>query len=345
MDYWALVYEGQLTDLNSALDGPAAEGKRTWRESFADGMLAPGQYEGKQFMMPYHYNINGWWYDPKVFAARGWSPPKTYEELLALCPKIKAAGIAPITFQGQYPYYMIMGFFFPWVVANGGVEALDAMQALEEGAWSSPAAIRAAEMIVELRDKGFFQKGATGMSHTESQTEFLNGRAAMIPCGTWLHSEMREVMPPDAAMEFMLPPVPSSAPDPTAICVGIEPWVVPSKSKHPEMAIKLYKYMTSLSVAKRFVEEKGTLMAIKGSDQGVKLPQHLVKPAEFFRNSKSVWSSEYKLWYPTLGKESENAMAALLNGEIGAREFCNRCEKAATAVRNDTQVPKHKVAR
>ncbi len=344
MDYWALIYDGQVLALDEALDGPAWDGKGTWRETFDEGLLALGKNEGKQYMLPYHFNINGWWYDPGVFAKNGWTVPQTYEELLALCEKIKAKGMGPITFQGQYPYYMITGFLFPWVISEGGIAALDDAQSIEPGAWKSPAFLRAAQRIAELRDRGFFQKGATGMSHTESQTEFLNGKAAMIPCGTWLYSEMRNVMPPSANLEFMLPPVPAGAKNPTAICVGIEPWILPTKGKNPQAGIEFYKYLTSLEKAKQFVEQKGTLMAIKGSDQA-KLPAHLATPARKFAEALVKWSSEYRLWYPTLGKESENAMAALLSGEITPEKFCDRCEAAAEAVRKDPNIPKHKVQR
>jgi len=92
---------------------------------------------------------------------------------------------------------MISGFLFPWAISSGGIEAVDNAQNLIPGAWKSPAMLEAATKIAELRDKGYFEEGALGMSHTESQTEFVTDKAAMIPCGTWLHSEMSKSMPPD----------------------------------------------------------------------------------------------------------------------------------------------------
>ena len=46
-------------------------------------------------------------------------------------------------------------------------------------------------MTQELLEKGYFQDGALGMTHTESQLNFFKV-AAMIPCGTWLEAEMIE---------------------------------------------------------------------------------------------------------------------------------------------------------
>ncbi|MBA3725624.1 MAG: extracellular solute-binding protein, partial [Armatimonadetes bacterium] len=344
MDHWALAEEGQLMAFDEALAGKPYEGEGTWGETFEPSILALGKLEGKQYVLPHFFNVLGWWYDPGIFTKNGWTPPKTYEELLALCAKIKARGIAPITYQGKYPYYMVEGMLLPWAMTAGGAEAVRAAQNLEPSAWKSPAMLRAAQMIAELRDKGFFQSGATAMSHTESQQEFLQGKAAMIPCGTWLHSEMKRVMPAGAKMEFMLPPVLAQGKgEPTNVLIGIEPWMIPSDANNPDAAVAFFKYMTSLEKAKQFVEEKGTLVAIRGSDRA-QLPEVLVKPAAVFKNSNLVWAVQYRQWYPAFDAEIQNALTAMLNGELTPEAFCVRVEAAAEKTRRDPNITKHKVA-
>jgi N-acetylglucosamine transport system substrate-binding protein len=342
MDHWALVYEGQVIPLDEYLDSPPfgkTEGK--WRDTFEPALLELCQYQGKTYMLPYFFSMLGWWYNKDLFEKNGWKPPRTWSELLDLCEKIKAKGIAPITYQGIYPAYAVSGFLIPWVISAGGIEAFDNAQNLVPGAWKSPAFLKAAQMMVELRRRGYFQEGANGMDHTGAQMEFISGRAAMIPCGTWLHSEMRNVLPPNFRMGFMLPPVLDDGKgDPTAVGIGIEPWMVPTKGKNRELAIDFYKYMTSLEKAKQFVEQKGTLMSIRGSDQA-NFPEHLKEPVEVFRRAKTVWSVEYRQWYPKLGKAVEDATAALLSGNITPEQFVERLEAAAEAARQDKNLPKH----
>lgn len=343
MDHWALVAEDQIMPLDDALSGKAAEGGGTWRDTFDPNILLLGQSAGKQWVLPYYYNVMGWWYDPDVFKKHGWSIPKDYDELLALCEQIKAKGLAPITFQGKYPYYMVEGMLLPWAFSVGGKTAVDNAQNLEPGAWKSPAMLQAAKMIDDLNKKGYFQKGAVSMSHTESQQEFVQGRAAMLPCGTWLHSEMKNVMPEGTKIEFFLPPVVKGGKgEPTNVLIGIEPWMVPSKAKNPIAAIELFKYMTSLTKAKQFVEQKGTLMAIKGSDQA-KLPEVLQIPAKVMRESKSVWAVPYRGWYPAFQTELENALTSMLNGELTPEQFCDRVEAAAEKTRKDDSIVKHRL--
>lgn len=341
LDHFAAAEEGQLLDLDAALATPAADGKTKWGDTFDPSLLKIGQLDGKQYVLPYYFNVWGMWYDPGVFAKNNWSVPKSYDQLLAVCALIKAKGIAPITFQGKYPYYMLEGMYLPWVQDVGGIQALNDMQNLVPGAWKSAAAIKAAQMIKELQTKGYFEEGAVGLSHTESQTDFLNGKAAMIPCGTWLESEMKKTMPAGASVKFMVTPAAAGPGDITAVPIDIEPWMVPAKGKNPDEAIALYKYMTSLDVAKRFVTEKSTLMSIKGSDE-VKLPGSLVEPAAAFKGAKTKWAYELRYWYPDMEKEIENALTELL-GSGTPEAFCNRCEAAAEKVRADASVKKHKV--
>jgi len=342
MDHWALAEEGQIFQLDAALDSAPYSGDGKWRDAFDPKVLKLGQKDGKTYMLPYYVMVYGWWYDPGVFERNGWTPPTTYAELLDLGERIKAAGIAPITFQGQYPYYMIEGMLLPWCQSIGGFEALQAAQNLEPGAWKSEAMLASARMIDELNKKGFFQNGAVGLSHTEAQTQFLNGKAAMIPCGTWLESEMKEVMPKGAALRFMpIPYVEGGKGDPTFTIIGIEPWMVPTEAKNPNAAIALFKYMTSPEKAKEFVEVKGTLMAVKGAEDA-KMPRTLEEPARAFANAKSIWANQYRHWYPAFHKEVEGALSSLLNRQLTPEQFVDRCEAAAEKTRQDDNIRKYK---
>jgi N-acetylglucosamine transport system substrate-binding protein len=345
MDHWALAQEGQLEDLGEALKGKPYEGEGTWEDTFNPQLLALGKLDGKTYMLPYYVMLHGWWYDEAVFQKNGWTPPKTWDELLALGEKMKAKGIAPVTYQGKYPYYMIEGFLLPWLISAGGPEAFTNAQNLEPGAWKSPAMLKAATLIDDLRKREFFQKGALGLDHTAAQTDFLNGKAAMVPCGSWLKSEMSKSMPDGVRLQFMLPPsAPSPVGDPSSLLIGVEPWMVPSKAKHKEQAIDLFKYMTSLPVAKRFVEEKGTLMAIKGADEGVKLPADLVVAAKAFNESKFLYAVQFRQWYKKFETELEGLMASLLEGKITPQQFCDGAEAEAEKVRKDETITKHRAS-
>jgi N-acetylglucosamine transport system substrate-binding protein len=198
-------------------------------------------------------------------------------------------------------------------------------------------------MIDELNKKGYFQKGAMGMDHTGSQMEFVLGRAAMIPCGTWLGSEMKKQMPKDFHMDYINPPILKGGKgDANVVSTGIETWIIPKEAKHPDEAADFFKFMTSLEMAKKFVAQKNTLMSIRGSDQ-IDLPRDLISPAKCMRNACATWALEYADWYRPLKQNVEDAVAALLNGEVTPKECVDRIEAEAAKIRADRNIPKHKV--
>lgn len=343
MDTWALVAEGKVLPMDKYLETKAYDQDMKWKDTFVPSLLTKGMDKGHYYIMPFNNNVFGWWYNVDMFKKNGWTPPKTYEELLVLCEKIKKTGVAPLTYQGKYPSYMLQGFLYPWVISSGGFEAFKDAQNLKPGAWNSPAFLKAAQMIAELRAKGYFEKGAMGMDHTGSQMEFVLGKAAMIPCGTWLGSEMKKQMPKTFHMDFINPPVLANGKgDPSITYASVETWIIPSDAKHPDEAADFFKFMTSLKMAKQFVERKNTLMSIKGSD-AVELPKDLVEPARLMREAKTTYSADYRDWYRTMGKDIESAMAALLNGSATPKQCVDQMEAAAERTRKDSSIPKHKM--
>ncbi|MCH7945270.1 MAG: hypothetical protein IIC73_04550, partial [Armatimonadetes bacterium] len=174
-------------------------------------------------------------------------------------------------------------------------------------------------------------------------TEVLKGKAGMVPVGTWFYAEMENAWPPGLVAEFMLPPpFADGQGDKSALMVAIEPFIIPSKAKNKDHGVNYFRYITSHDKALQFVEEKGTLMAIKGLEDAI-YPPHLKTPARLFAESTLKWHSEYRFWYPQLADEAEDAMSALLAGDIGPQKFCDRLEAKAEETRNDERIVRHKI--
>lgn len=345
MDYWRLVAEDQVLPMDEYLEEKSWDRDVSWRETFEESLLNKGRHEGNYYIIPFNNNLFSWWYNSAMFRRNGWTPPRTYPELLALCEKIKAKGIIPVTYQGKYPDYAIRGFFIPWAISIGGIEAFNDAQELKPGAWKSAPFLRAAEMIAEMRDKGYFDPGALGKTHTQAQSDFVVGKAAFIPCGTWLYSEQKAEIDanPEFEMRFMLTPhVPGGKGDPTALCTGTEDWIIPAKGKHHKIAAEFFKFLTSLENTKEWVQEKQTFTCIKGSED-VELPPYLEGAAEIYSQSRLIWTSQYAQWYPEMKKSGEDAMRRLLAGDITPQQCVDLIEQTASKIRADKTIIKHKV--
>lgn len=336
MNLRPIMMEGQIMPWDKYLDQPAygVPGK-TWRETFKPDLLKLGQFGGKTFVLPYNIDAYGWWYDKALFDANGWTAPTTFEELLVLGEKLKAKNIAPITFTGRYPVYLNNGIYYPWVISAGGIDAYKAAINLEPGAWLHPAFLTAAQQIMDLKKRHFFQGGCIGMNHTESQMELLVGRAAMIPCGSWIISEMKNLMPPGSELTYMKTPYFSNGKgDPTAVFVGTDGkgWMLPTKGQNHDAAAEFYRFISSPEETVRFTETKGTLTAVI-SERDPKLPRHLVKPYETIQAAGVTWCNNIGDWYTELNTEIETGLVDMYNELITPQEFVVRVEKASQAYR------------
>jgi len=345
LNVWPLIFEGQLLPLDDYLEQPAYGVDKTWKDTFVPSLLNKGKHGGHYCLFPSNVDSFGIWYNRKMFQEHGWTPPRTVEEYLTLTDIILAEDIAPLTFTGRYPSYPLLGLYLPLVISAEGLDSFNDAQNLVPGAWKRPGFLRAARTILEMKRRGSFQGGCIGMNHTESQMEFLVGRVAMIPCGTWLHSEMRNLLPPDFEMVFMRPPIyADGAGEPTAIRAGLngKGWFIPAKAKRPDVAADYFRYLSSPEKQKEFLEDKGALVPVVDLGE-VNVPPYLQQPLDIVTGAKVTWYEDYGEWYPTLNTEVQQAFRDLYNEILTPEEFVERCEAAAEAVRTNPNVRKFHV--
>lgn len=89
----AMAGKGNLAKLDSYVDSEAL------KKNVANGFLDVATVDGTVYGAPYSMNVKSlYWYNKPVWAAKGWTAPKTQDELMALIGKIKATGKAPICY-------------------------------------------------------------------------------------------------------------------------------------------------------------------------------------------------------------------------------------------------------
>jgi carbohydrate ABC transporter N-acetylglucosamine/diacetylchitobiose-binding protein len=191
-----LYKNGQLLDLSPVLDAPAIDDPtKKVRDLLIPGTLDPGVQEGKVVALNYIYTVWGLWYSGKLFKDKGWTPPKTWDEFIAICQKAKAAGIGGLAHQGKYPYYINVAIM-DLIAKKGGIDAVKAIDNLDPKAFVGSAAAQAGvEAIYEVVEKGLLMPGTNGLTHTESQTRWNQYKAAFITCGSWLENEQLKLTP------------------------------------------------------------------------------------------------------------------------------------------------------
>lgn len=339
---WKLIVAGKLYPLDDALDSPAyGNPSKTWRQTLVPGVLGDFRYKGKTYAVPSALGAWVCWYDKRQFRKHGWGVPATWSEFTALCDKMKADGVAPLAFQGKYPGYAwstLLSIYQRLVP----FERWYAMQDLRPGAFLDPDFIRASRMMQELALR-HFQPGAMAMTHTESQMEWANGRAAMVFCGLWLKNEMKEAIPDGFEMAcFPVPMVEGGKGDPKALYGGgAENFYVFADAKRPREAADFLKYLLSMESSHSYVQRLDTLSPVAGSTDGLAISPALQSAVDVLRGSSRIFQDRIGSLYLEFNSSVlQDAQADLLAGRCTPEAFAKRLEAGAEAARRNPDVYK-----
>jgi N-acetylglucosamine transport system substrate-binding protein len=339
----ALVADDQLADLAplmaaASLDTPG----KTFAETLFPGSQATGVYNGIQRYLNIAFTVSGVWHSQSLFEQKGWTYPQTWDEMLAVCETIKSSGTSPWTYQGRYPQYMVFGVLMPLVYKVGGMDTLKSLDNLEDGAWTSEPVLQAVTMIHQLAANDYILPGTEGLTHTESQAEWLKGNAVFIPCGTWLENEMRDLTPEGFNMVIKPVPGPTAETYASILAWPGEPYIVPKNAANVIGGMEFMRCMLSKANAQFFAKEISAIMPVFGGSEGIELSsalQSALSAAE--AAGDGLFNYFYKDWYTDLTNATRDAMGELLTNRISPEEFADRVQQVADDTKADDSIPKY----
>ncbi|WP_307872686.1 N-acetylglucosamine/diacetylchitobiose ABC transporter substrate-binding protein [Paractinoplanes ovalisporus] len=345
LDIGTLVSANQVSDLADLLDAPSLdqEGKKV-RDTLLPGVIEDGTFGGKTVALNFTYTVWGLWYSKPLFAERGWTYPKTWDEMLALCATIKKAGLAPWTYQGKYPEYM-NDPLLTMAAKAGGLDLVKAVDNLQPDAWKQEGLVQAATAFAELAGQGYLMSGSEALSHTESQAAWCQKKAAFIPCGSWLESEQKGVAPD--GFDMVMGTVPAlggsdKLPVTAVQAASSESFLVPAKAKNAAGGKEYLRMLFSKASATAFAEANSTLPAVAGATDGLTLSSGLGSVRDAVTAARTdTLAFKFRTWYGPLAKAADDATGELINKRISPADWSTRIQKAADALAKDSTVTKY----
>lgn len=255
----AFVDSGQVLPLD---DYMAKDG---WKDSFLPSALPSVSFNGKTYAAPIDIDAAVIWYDKKLFASHGWQAPTTWDEFLALCEKIKSAGIVPVALGNKDSWPATFWFQYAEMRLHGSGVVSDFV-AGEPDATFGPEAPEAAGVLQTLSQKGYFPKGANGMSDAEANILFLNGKAAMVLNGTWQIGMTADAPAGFDLGYFPFPTFAQGKGDQSDVLAGVAAsFAVSQKAKNKDSAVAFLKFLTSEEAMKKYVQVRKTMVTRKGA--------------------------------------------------------------------------------
>lgn len=345
LDLATLVGAKQLNSLSELLDAPSFDDPAVkFKDTLLPGVVEDGTFDAAPLVLNFTYTAWGLWYSKPLFASKGWAYPKTWDEMIALCATIKAAGIAPWTYQGKYPEYM-NDPLLSMAAKTGGADLIKAVDNLEPNAWKADGLKAAAEAFAELAAKGYIMSGSEALSHTEAQAAWCQGKAAFIPSGSWLEAEQKDVAP--KGFDMVLGAVPSRTSSDKMGAAAIqaassESFIVPAKAKNAAGGLEYLRILFSKQSARSFAESAGTLPSIAGATDGLTLSSGLGSTRDAVNAAgKEAFTYRFRTWYAPLAKAVDDATGELINKRATPGEWADRVQKAADALAKDSSVKKY----
>ncbi len=184
-----------------------------WAENgLADAMsssLSALTIDGNQYGVPFSYYQWGVYYRTDIFEANGVTVPQTFDELVAACETIRAAGIAPVTIGTKFLWTAAGWFDYLNLRTNG----LDFHLALAAGdvAYTDDRVKATFDHWERLINAGCFIDDHAAYSWQEAQPFLYQGEASMYLIGNFITPQFPEDVE-DKMGFFQFPVIDSSVP-------------------------------------------------------------------------------------------------------------------------------------
>ena len=270
---------------------------------------------GRLKSIPYQPNIFNFFYNETIFNEVGVTAPTTWDELLTVCEKIKAAGYIPITCDDAYITAMI-GYHLGRLVGEEGVRDI-----VTNGKWDDPAVAQFAKDYAELASKGYFSPNIESNVWPNGQNvELAQGQAAMYLNGSWLPNEVKGITGEGFKWGcFSYPTVNGGKVGLEAANYGAQVFAINAKTQVADEAFQLINYLTKGEADKNL-----SVMSI-----GIPADTTNGEWPDLLSNVKPVMNSTTVRWSWAAGVETNNDITPaikenvlkLCGGSISADQF------------------------
>ncbi len=248
------------------------------------------------YILPYAANAAGILYNREMFEQHGWQIPETWEEMLALCDEIEAAGILPFYFGFKDTWTCLA----PWNAMAVELAPADTTKQVNKGQTTFTKEYgELAEKYLALLPYG--PDDPFAYSYNDACTAFARGESAMYPIGSYAAPQILSVNPDLQIDSFVMPA--SDAKEGRTLNSGIDlGFSVTKDCKNKEAAYEVLDFLYADDTLQKYIDAQTSVPCKKGS---FTLPVILDGMSEFIASGNMTDYQDH--YYP-----SEMSVDALL---------------------------------
>ncbi len=322
---------GSMLNLKPYLEQVDPDTGKPWLDRFLPSVrrFMDNPSDGGVYAVPSELSLHVLFYNAKMFSDFGIKPPATWDDMLAAVDTLKAKGVDPIAVSGLIDVYMAMWTDHLWLRTVGYDKTRAVLTEGKGHITEDPGFLKGLQMLQDLRDKQAFLKGFKGTDFTAVQAQFFQGKAGMILMGSWLVSEMKDVIPKDFQIGVIpFPTVTGGSPDQGVLLAALQQVSVSAKSKNIPLSLEWARRLTSVETQTKRANEIGEVSAVAG----VPSPPGIPGIDKVLSDSDSLQPRHYGLLESKAGKVVWGEVARLMFGQQDADETLKRLDEGLRRV-------------
>ena len=253
-------------------------------------------------------------YNKELFDKAGITDtPKTWEEFLTACEKLKAIGIPAITVDDAY-----MACFFGYNMDRlvGEQETLNMVNTKD---FTGPQVLEFGKIWENMAKKGYISaKAASNIWPAGQVEEMAVGKVAMYLNGTWLPNEIKAQAPDLKWGAFAWPAMSEKGDGIEANNYGCQSLAVNKNTKYPEEAFKLIVWLTTGEWDARLAKESIGIPAGNNTEWPIQLAE--AKVIVDNTTNRLDWAVGMEN-DPEINAKIKENFAKLIKGDLDAEGF------------------------
>jgi len=188
---WGMGFLGEF--VNAGRVASVEDAYAAYQDELPENMTVNVRYgeDNKMYGVPYTMSLITLYANMDILAEVGYEDiPATYEDMMACCDKLVAAGYIPFGVAGKEKW-CLSEYVEPLVIKSVGAQNLRDMY---NGvtSWNTDGVIKAIEAFQSMIDKGYFDPSANALSNDEVKNNFIQGKTAFYQNGSWNNKDIGE---------------------------------------------------------------------------------------------------------------------------------------------------------
>lgn len=299
------------------------------------GLSLTTSEDGKIYGIPSYGWFSGLWYNKDIFEENGISElPQTFDELVAVCDKLRAAGVQPLGFglaDGDQAMHSLMGY-----IENTFYETSEEGKKFdEEFSYGEAKMDGTLNQYVEdwsvLINKGYITPEMVGISNEQALSDFISGKTAMFNAGPWYYANFK-----DANMNVgMMAHLGKTADVKYMLGGAAASFGINANTKNEEGANAVMAALASVEVQQAFADaNEGSFSYKEGVQVDMPAEYEAVKPILEAGNVACSWERwGVNMPAQTLIDELLSQLQGLVTGDLTVDDFLKDLDSKADSIR------------